>query len=90
MATAERIVALAGVEEVDVMQRLTIQTQVTRTFSSTRVPAVFSGLGTIVGFFALTPRYCAFLWDENGGDGLICVFRNLVLGGNNLILEMLE
>jgi len=90
MAIVEQTVALAEVEEADVMQRPTIQKQVTRTFSSTRVPAVFSGLGTSRGFSASTPRYCVFLWDENGEDGLICVLRNLLLGGNNLILEVPE
>jgi hypothetical protein len=89
MAIVEQTVALAEGEVVDVMRRPAIQKQVTRTFLSTRVPAAFSGLRTMV-VLSLTPRYCVFLWDETGGDGLICVFGNLPLGGNNLILKLPE
>jgi hypothetical protein len=88
MAIVEQTVALAEDEVVDVMRRPAIQKQVTRTFSSTRVPAAFSGLETMV-VLSSTPRCCVFLW-RTGGDGLICVFGNLPLGGNNPILELPE
>jgi hypothetical protein len=58
MATVEQTVALAVSEVIDVLQRLMNQRWVARTFSSTRVPAVFSGLGTARDSF-LGPRAIA-------------------------------
>jgi hypothetical protein len=65
MAIVEQTVALAEDEVVDVMRRPAIQKQVTRTFSSTRVPAAFSGLEIMVVSF-LDPALLRVLVEDWG------------------------